>query len=186
MNFKSHIKLAGYLHPFLSVRKIAFIFGSVEPDIAVFTYLKGTLHGKKLHGHDCHNMRIRIAAITKKIMEDGFLGIRQSYRLGKLTHYIADSFTFPHNDAFRGTINEHMEYEDELEMVLDGSFICDSISVRASDVPAFIERMHDEYVKAEPSAETDASYIVSVTYAAVYAFAGRSLSISAMPSVEMP
>ncbi len=40
------------------------------------------------------------------------LGIRD-YRLGKLTHYVADAFTYPHNRIFRQP-SQHCRYEQEL------------------------------------------------------------------------
>ena len=42
------------------------------------------------------------------------IGIRKCYHLGKLTHYVADAFTFPHNKKFCGSLKEHRRYEKTL------------------------------------------------------------------------
>ena len=38
----------------------------------------------------------------------------RNYLLGKLIHYIADAFTFPHNNVFKGNLVQHCKYENKL------------------------------------------------------------------------
>ena len=118
MNMRSHLALAVYLSERLDLRSFAFIFGNVQPDLAVYSYLKGSTSGRKAHGHDYRNMLPRIVSVLSKLEQGKGEGIVHSYRLGKLMHYIADSFTFPHNEIFRGSLRAHIHYEDDLEIVL--------------------------------------------------------------------
>ena len=189
MNLRSHLMLSVFLLRGISVRRIAFIFGSIEPDIALPTYLKGSFHGRKLHGHDYDNMIVRIQHVLEKLREGRGSGIVQSYRLGKLMHYIADSFTFPHNRSFSGTLREHMLYEDGLEEVLRKSLKEGLIPLQQDEESpdhCYISRKHDEYMKAENTMEADAFYIGSVSSAVACALAGKEIACLTVPSVEIP
>ena len=112
-----------------------------------------------------------------------------SYRLGKLMHYIADSFTFPHNRIFSGTLREHMLYEDGLEEVLRKSLKEGLIPLQQDEKSpdcTYIRRKHNEYIKTVNSMETDAFYIVSVSFAIACALAGEEIACLTVPSVEIP
>ena len=188
MNFRSHLMLSLQLLDSLSVCKAAFLFGSVEPDIAVLTYLKGSIHGRRLHGHDYRNMKPRICHILSRIPLQKPFGIIQSYRLGKLLHYIADSFTLPHNETFIGTIKEHMLYEDLLEETLRACLagLQDEVAVICpGSIAGYIFQAHDEYIAAPQSADADASYIIAVSSAVACALAGKEATCSIVPAVQL-
>ena len=173
MNFRSHIDLSLMLLEDMELCRIAFLFGSVEPDIFFPTYFRHSPRGR-FHGHDYANMRMRTAAIVRKLGRMGSRGILYSYRLGKLMHYIADSFTFPHNEIFRGSLRAHMHYEDDLEIVLLNHLNEDyfqTTSLRAEDVMSFITDLHSSYIGTSPSAENDSSYIIRVAVSAAFALA---------------
>ena len=174
MNMRSHLALAVYLSERLDLRPFAFIFGNVQPDLAVYSYLKGSTSGRKAHGHDYRNMLPRIVSVLSKLEHGKGEGIVHSYRLGKLMHYIADSFTFPHNEIFRGSLRAHMHYEDDLEIVLLNHLNEDyfqTTSLRAEDVMSFITDLHSSYIGTSPSAENDSSYIIRVAVSAAFALA---------------
>lgn len=95
------------------LHKISFIWGNIEPDINYVTYLKGFSENKKFQGHNSQNGMKHIKKLTEKI-EGKPLNVITCYRAGKITHYIADAFTFPHNDGFTGNIKNHMSYERRL------------------------------------------------------------------------
>ena len=67
MNMRSHLALAVYLSERLDLRSFAFIFGNVQPDLAVYSYLKGSTSGRKAHGHDYRNMLPRIVSVLSKL-----------------------------------------------------------------------------------------------------------------------
>lgn len=49
----------------------------------------------------------------------------KNYLLGKLIHYIADAFTFPHNNVFKRNLVQHCKYENKLHQAyLNGERIC--------------------------------------------------------------
>ena len=39
-------------------------------------------------------------------------------RVGEVVHYIADYFTFPHNEIYPGNLKDHCMYEKELKLYL--------------------------------------------------------------------
>lgn len=94
--------------------KKAFIFGNIEPDRNLFTYLHGLAWGKKFHGHNYENVLLVMKKLFDSLQRRERFGIREYYRLGKLTHYVADAFTFPHNSVFHGNIKKHCKYESIL------------------------------------------------------------------------
>ncbi len=150
MNLKSHLMLSAFLMNLVPVRKAAFLYGSVEPDIILVSYLSGSMHGKSFHGHDYINMSKRIQSVLARMQEGKGHGLVHSYRLGKLIHYIADSFTFPHNEMFHGSLRSHMLYEDKLEKGLQRR-LKDMQAGGCTMPPAFllshVFSCHAEYVR---------------------------------------
>lgn len=96
------------------LHKMAFIAGNVEPDRNYFTYLHGMLSGKKFHGHNYENMLPVMHKLYHSLQEGRYLGIRKYYQLGKLIHYTADAFTYPHNEVYKEGLIEHRRYERQL------------------------------------------------------------------------
>lgn len=171
MNLKSHLMLSAFLMDLVPVRKAAFLYGSVEPDIILVSYLSGSMHGKSFHGHDYRNMSKRIQSVLARMQEGKGHGLLHSYRLGKLIHYIADSFTFPHNEMFHGSLRSHMLYEDKLEEGLQHR-LKDMQAGSCTLPPAFllshVFSCHAEYVRRAGSAETDLDYILRLSAAAAF------------------
>ena len=54
----------------------------------------------------------------------------QYYTLGKLTHYLADAFTYPHNDHFSDSLMDHHRYESDLRLYLEGTWPSSSFAWR--------------------------------------------------------
>lgn len=119
MQTKDHRKLAELLAAEMGENvpycyKRAFILGNIEPDINLFTYLHGLAWGEKLHGHNYENILQVMRRLFDSVQRQEKIGIRRYYHLGKLTHYVTDAFTFPHNRVFHGNLREHCRYESEL------------------------------------------------------------------------
>lgn len=119
MQTRDHKSLGKYLLqqteqelPFLY--KMAFIVGNVEPDRNVFTYLHGMLRGKRFHGHNYENILPVMQKLYKSLQKGRYFGIRKYYHLGKLIHYTADAFTYPHNEVYKEGLIEHCRYERQL------------------------------------------------------------------------
>ncbi len=181
MDFKSHIMLSlatCKLYSFSFLNGLAFRFGSVEPDINVSTYLKGTFSGRKFSGHMYPNIIPRMEKLQRKLVEAERYGILYHYRLGKLIHYISDAFTFPHNVTFPGSLGEHMLYEDDLEIALLkrlGEKNLRHYPLIYTNALSFVKRLHDEYLTFEGNVEKDTDYIIRCTLSVTYAFLAKSL-----------
>lgn len=93
----------------------AFLLGCIEPDLNPATYLKGTLYGERLRGHNYLNRKPYMEKLFQEISDTEQDGVLFYYRIGKLVHYLTDAFTCPHNSIFKGTIKEHVDYEKLLE-----------------------------------------------------------------------
>ena len=158
------LKIARMIGPFMGVMPAAaFVFGNIQPDIAITTFVRNTEPGDRMRGHSYSTARKRISALL-----DSLSDAVMAYRIGKISHYAADSFTFPHNpDLFHGTLKEHMVYERVLEPEVDSiEFDPSQLGLISSSFYAEkIENMHREYALKEHSAATDAGYIAAALYA---------------------
>lgn len=119
MRTADHLYLGKYLaENYLSDKpkgyQKAFVMGNVFPDINFFTYFRGALGSKSLKGHNYENVSEAIKRIEEKLVNCKCYGYSEYFSLGVLVHYTADSFTFPHNRCFDGSLKKHIEYEDEL------------------------------------------------------------------------
>lgn len=138
----------------------AYLFGSVQPDLCFISYMKGVAPGDEMRGHSCRTAMMRIAAMERSSVSGP---IEAAYVLGKITHYAADIFTFPHNlHLFSGTLREHMAYERRLDeaIMLDMDAIPDAPDQIAAGVSGYLEGLHGEYEAAKPSMENDISFIL--------------------------
>ncbi len=141
----------------------AYLYGSIQPDIFVKTYLRGVAPGDESRGHNYRTAMMRIERLLRSY--EGGRGIVSAYRLGKISHYAADIFTHPHNpDLFRGSLREHMKYERRLNRYLKAHLSSGEVRLNVrftSDVLSELKARHREYEKLSPSPENDTSYILS-------------------------
>lgn len=173
MRKKSHILLGWYLAEQIDSRdlrfhKKAFCYGNVLPDLKPsFVTVR-------------HEYQVNFEMVCEKIKylaeEFKFLEPYTSAywrQLGEIVHYVADYFTFPHNEHFTGTIVEHTLYEGELKNRLKACILSGEASGytrtnkefdSAGDVIAFIKSTHDLYMQKERSVEEDIRFIVAVCY----------------------
>ena len=177
MRKKSHILLGWYLaeridSKDLRLHKKAFCYGNVLPDLRPsFVTVR-------------HEFNVNFHVICKKIRrlseQFNFLEPYTSTywtRMGEIVHYVADYFTFPHNEHFEGTIVEHTLYERELkirlnEYILSGQAMQFTRNKKefetAEDVIFFIKQTHDLYMRKRRSVEEDIRFIVEVCYQVVW------------------
>ena len=169
MRTADHMNLSRYIMDHMDsgeskLQKALFVFGSIEPDINMLTYLRGSIHGEeKLRGHNYENVIRYMEKLTRKLERGGMGSLRRSFVLGKLVHYVADSFTYPHNSIFPGNLREHCQYETELhsyvdKMIADGNVDMSKIDAD-EDIIAYLGNMHDSYVEAVPGPDTDYRFI---------------------------
>lgn len=141
----------------------AFILGSIEPDKNPFIYLHGLTCGVKFHGHNYENVLSVMKKLFVSMQRQEHFGVWGYYHLGKLTHYVADAFTFPHNGMFCGNLIEHCKYESMLhEKFNDVLQKQKMIRIKSKSMNSFhyIEIMHKEYLKEAGTYEIDCRYIL--------------------------
>jgi hypothetical protein len=167
---RSHKLLASALlqsqHGFSARRfELAFLLGSFEPDCNPLTYLKGSLRARKFRGHNYSNSQPYIALRIAKLQQRKRWTMWQYYTLGKLTHYLADAFTFPHNENYHESLLAHRQYEDELR-----TYFADYLRHRRihrqtvhGNLAASIEELHQQYMDAQSNLERDVQYILAAT-----------------------
>lgn len=170
MQENDHAALARYLlktsdSTELQNHKRAFFIGCVEPDFNPFTYMRGFVHYKKLKGHNAENAKKHILKCLKELQKSEFHSAFSYFTLGTLIHYAADSFTFPHNAAFDGSLMEHIAYEKALDAVFLQTLAKLPTTFQKTeirDVQDFFDCRHRKYCAAEPSMQTDCRYILAV------------------------
>lgn len=133
---------------FSKINIASFVYGNVLPDLS-FKY-RITMHSKNVDWNKVLKIIEDISCNKERINEN------ISVKLGILTHYLCDFFTFPHNEAFTKTIIHHEIYEQSQRLVLWGklSQIWDEcgkeINVELNsqkDIINYIEDMHSMYIK---------------------------------------
>lgn len=145
--------------------EMAFLFGSFSPDVNPFSYLKGSLRYHKLKGHNYANSRAYINAKILKLQRRQRWNIWQYYTLGKLTHYLADAYTYPHNEDYPNTMLAHHNYETDLRQFMRGYLAHRYIQRQQArrDLVAALEELHAQYMETRASMYRDASYILKAT-----------------------
>ena len=145
--------------------ELAFLFGSFEPDVNPFSYLKGSLRHNKLKGHNYTNSRAYINAKIVKLQRRRQWTIWHYYTLGKLTHYLADAYTYPHNENYPDTMLDHHCYETDLRQFMRGYLAHRHLQRQQArrDLIAALEELHEQYMSTRASMIRDANYILKAT-----------------------
>ena len=178
MRKKSHISLAKYIVedvrvPELEAHRKAFYLGSILPDCK-----PSFLTQRHEFDRTFDMVKERICDLS----EDREL-VRWNARaymrhLGEVIHYIADYFTFPHNETYDGNLKDHCYYEKDLkfrlrEYVKSGKVFWEQQEEEGLKTPeavvSFIQTMHREYVSRKRNVEEDCRYIVRVCLLVVQA-----------------
>lgn len=176
MRAYSHWELAQYLVSFrlpscTAAERDAFLFGSIEPDLNCTTYLKGLLHGSGVHGHNYEQVLPRIDRLLHELTDKGSVHLLDWYRIGKLTHFIADAFTYPHNSCFPGDLRAHMKYERQLAVRFRWA-LYDTVSAQTPPADCgslfrWIQQQHEQYLQNPMGVDNDARFIRSTVCAVV-------------------
>lgn len=142
--------------------RLALLFGSFEPDCNPLTYLRGTFSCKAFGGHNYTNSANYINRKIKRLQKLDKWRIWHYYIFGKLTHYLSDAFTYPHNENYPDSILEHRHYEDRLREYL--SEFLSNVEHRefppCDDITEAIEKLHNQYMNTVADMTRDATYIL--------------------------
>ncbi len=176
MRKKSHISLTNYLIKSMKFdelmnHKKSFYIGSILPD-CIPSFITRRHNIEETFGI----LKEEILKITDNYdVERGITGY-YSRHLGVVTHYIADYFTLPHNDVFKGNLKDHCTYERDLKLALK-SYVKSDEAVRrreenmifksVDEILKFIKEMHEEYLKAIKAIKVDCMYIVYLCHKVV-------------------
>lgn len=170
MRTKDHRNLGKYLLRELEVsgvQRAAFLWGSIQPDVNCLSHFSGL----SVKGHHCASCTVRIEKLLRRIKEKRDSAFKY-YMAGKLMHYLADSFTFTHNDFFSGSLREHVMYEHmlsrRLECVFEDSTERDMNLFPGIDIMEILRNMHRQYVESRRSELDDIRYIVEAALAAMH------------------
>ena len=171
MQKRSHALLASALlrqEEGFSARRYAwaFLFGSFQPDCNPLSYLKGSLRCRKFGGHTYGNAQPYILSRIRRLQNRSRWTLWQYYTLGKLTHYVADAFTYPHNDHFPDGLLDHHRYERDLRRYFPGYLARNGTAAPADprrDLLAELDRLHRQYVSAVSGVDRDCRYILLAT-----------------------
>ena len=167
MKKRSHKLLASTLleceHGFRARRyEWAFLFGSFQPDCNPLTYLKGSLRAYKFRGHNFSNSQVYINSHILRLQRCARWNMWQYYTLGKLTHYLADAFTFPHNENYPDSLIAHRAYEDHLRVYLAEYLRGRPLRLEQvrRDLPLVIDELHRRYMETQADVDQDARFIL--------------------------
>ena len=188
MKSYDHKYLAEYLsrtildsHSYLQTR--LFIHGCVFPDHNPIGYLQGLFIGHPMKIHFTTYSIPKLQRLLAKLEEKETLSLWDFYRLGVLTHYLADAFTYPHNETFTDSMLAHAKYEsNDLHTALTGllsEYHCGDAPLPENDLHKGRDlwytfcSLHETYEQTTPTAQTDASYIGPLCLRACREFAYR-------------
>lgn len=182
MRTEDHRRLSVYMAERGGVKisrflKLVFVFGSIEPDFNLFTYLRGCMRDRKPRGHNYENIQRCMVRLATRL-ERGLMGsVRYYYNLGRLIHYVADSFTYPHNSSFTGNLREHCEYERQLHVYMKIMLESDRVTFGTGDEESSfmktLTQLHDSYDRECHVYMTDYCYIVYAVSMAYERYAER-------------
>lgn len=168
MQTKDHLALGFFLlnranDPALYTHANAFLLGCVEADYNYVSYLRGFLRHKKFYGHNAENSRTYIENRIWHIQSNGLHSAWSYFTLGVMIHYLADSFTAPHNQFWSENLTAHLEYEKKLHDVFANK-LNEKKAKPSMDAPAsLLQCFHDaskKYAAASRSMETDCVFII--------------------------
>lgn len=173
MRKKSHFILANCLADHIESEQMryhrtAFCFGNLLPDLKPsFVTVR----------HEYHvNFETVCTSIRQLVEECGRFEFDSAHywmRAGEVAHYVADYFTFPHNEHYTGTLVEHSCYEGDLKNRLKAYILDGSAEVHFTkqvefncfeQVIEFIKKAHCIYEMKERSVEEDIKFIITVCY----------------------
>lgn len=98
--------------------------------------------------------------ISKRLERKVHLNLYDYYTLGKLIHYTADAFTYPHNDFCPLGLVEHKKYEVVLQEYFL-AFLQRNPAVpliQFSSIMEAISSYHSEYASHDASVHTDSRF----------------------------
>ena len=179
MRKKSHVSLARFIvrntdNEELKKHRYSFYIGSILPDIKPsFVYRKHEIDGT------FPDLQERMKKMLERIPGKEKYTRRDICRMGEISHYLADYFTFPHNKEYPGSLKDHCTYEEELKqklrMYLNTHEAKENLRPKkffasTESLFEFINRSHREYLDGKHGVRHDIESIVEVNHQALEGF----------------
>lgn len=171
MRKKSHISLAIGLMDKLQLQdtlnhKLTFCIGSILPDCK-----PSFLTTPHTFTRTYEDVKVKIERFIEKMEHMDSFGYRNCITLGEIIHYIADYFTFPHNEHYDGNLKDHCYYERDLKFALRHFLQSEEVMEIRKEIKVhrtkeelfqFIEETHMKYRQKKSIVLEDCRYIVHV------------------------
>lgn len=165
MQTKDHYFVARYLTNDVGLFhcescKKAFVLGCVYPDMNLFSYFsKGTLRG---HNYDCRKKYI--AEQLEQLSAKPNPTPAEAFRMGVLLHYIQDSFTYAHDNRFKGSINQHFHYENllhnQMMLFMQNAALSERDNAESRPLHKRFDNLRKEYDSRSKSINNDCAFIL--------------------------
>lgn len=132
-----------------SINIDSFVYGNMLPDLNLKCRM--TMHSKREDWEKVLGIIDEIAYGNKEKLDEEI-----SIKLGMLSHYLCDFFTFPHNEGFEKNIIHHELYEQAQRILWWGKLSrvweeCNQeikFEIKAiKDIITYIEDMHNMYMR---------------------------------------
>ena len=176
MRKKSHISLSRFLvvnidkEELLKHRK-AFYWGSILPDC-----VPSFLTRRHTYDETIYILRKEIENLIENPNINNEFNRKFFRKLGVVTHYIADYFTFPHNKTFTGSLKEHCQYEEVLKHSLREhvqTSECKRDRLKETrfetidELFDYIHEVHERYLLKISTVKKDIHYITNICFEVV-------------------
>ena len=144
--------------------RLPFYVGSIWPDCR--PSFVTTPHKFDITFDDIEHKISKFIANYNK--EQG-MNMRRCARLGVIVHYIADYFTFPHNNHYPGNVKDHCYYERDLKYGMKAFLKTEeALKIKeqvvaydsVEELTSYIRSIHNSYMKLAHTVEEDIRYIV--------------------------
>ncbi len=164
---RDHHALARALTQKLNIskwKKAAFALGNIEPGYNRISYM-GHRSEYFSNGHSYQCRKKWIFSFMEKPYRNTLLWW---YRAGKAFHYMADSFSRPHNSEFGYSSGEHVKYEKELHEIFKRSLKGNPWKIPRvePDFRSWLETRHLRYLARTRGIQDDCFYIFTTVEAA--------------------
>lgn len=179
MRKKSHISLAKFIaensdDEALKKHRFSFYLGSILPDIKPsFLYKKHEINGT------IPNLQYQMCRLMDRMEEKQEHSRKSVRKMGEMSHYLADYFTFPHNKEYPGSLKDHCSYEEELKQDLRSYLKTHEAKTNLNPKKSFgsvdalfdfVKKSHKDYLDNDHSVKHDIEHIVEVNHQAMEGF----------------
>lgn len=166
-----------------------FVYGNMRPDLNLKCRM--TMHNKKEDWNNVLEIIDELVYAKEKVKYD------ISIKLGMLSHYICDFFTFPHNEGFGKNIIHHELYE-QAQRILWWSKLttiweeCDneiSFEIKSiKELITYIEDMHIIYMRNPGDKKRDlffSNILIRVICPSILKIREKQKNLAQVNNVEM-